>query len=121
YLACTRELVERLPVTFERGVHRRNLLDVAAKTRQQCLELLARDSDGLALEHFTLSIGSGSRHAQLHYRLIALVGVEQVLGELRRLTEAQRQHACRQRIQATGMPCLLRIEQPSDLLQRGVG
>ncbi len=53
--------------------------------------------------------------------VVALIGIQQILGKLGRLAEAQRQHAGGQRIEAAGVAGLLGIEQPAHFLQRGVG
>ncbi|MNM98422.1 hypothetical protein D3C81_1109530 [compost metagenome] len=121
YLAGTRQLVQRLAIALERRVHRRYLLDWPPKARQQRLQLFPTNGHFTLLEHLTLGIAGGGGDAQVHDRGIAFLGIQQVLGELGRLAEAQRQHAGRQRIEAAGMPGLLGIEQPAHLLQRGVG
>ncbi|MOA01958.1 hypothetical protein D3C78_1213880 [compost metagenome] len=72
-------------------------------------------------QHFTLGIAGGGGLPQLHDRLVTFVGIEQVLGKLGGLTEAQRQHATGQRVETAGVTGLLGIEQPADLLQRSVG
>ncbi|MNC71548.1 hypothetical protein D3C75_1224910 [compost metagenome] len=57
----------------------------------------------------------------MHDGFVALVGIEHVLRELGGLTEAQRQDAGRQWIEAAGVTGLFGIEQPAYLLQGGIG
>src|SRR5690606_7157534 len=121
YLACTGQLVQRLTILLQSRVHRRYLFDFSTKTRQQGLDFSATNGHRAAFEHLTFGVAGGGGDAQLGHGFVTLVGIEQILGELGRLAEAQRQHTGRQRIETAGMSGLLGVEQPADLLQGRVG
>ena len=121
YLSCTGELVQRLSVFLQRRVHRRHLLYVATEARQGLFEIVPTDGHVPLGEQFALGVAGGGGDAHAHHRLVTLVGIEKILGELGRLAEAQRQHPGGQRVEAAGVAGLLGIEQPADFLQCLVG
>ncbi|MNF75764.1 hypothetical protein D3C84_578450 [compost metagenome] len=121
YFACTSQLVQRLAITLERRVHRRYLTDLPTKFGQYSLDIGATNGHRALLQNFTFGIRRGGGLAQLRQGFVTLVGIEQVLRELGGLTEAQRQDAGRQWIEAAGVTGLFGIEQPAYLLQGGIG
>ncbi|MNQ86519.1 hypothetical protein D3C85_1017160 [compost metagenome] len=121
YFTCTGQLVKRLPVPLEGRVHRRYLTDFPTKTWQDGFNVSATNGHFALEQNLTFGIGRSCGHTQLHDGFVALVGIEQVLRELGGLTEAQRQDAGRQWIEAAGVTGLFGIEQPAYLLQGGIG
>ncbi len=116
------QFIERLTVLFNRRVHRRDLLDITAKTCQHSLNFrLIERRDLAGFDDLAFRIGAAGAHAQFTGTQIDLVGIQQEGREFGRFTQTDRQHATSQGIEVTGVSGLGRIEKAFDLLQRSVG
>ena len=113
------QLVELFALMLQRRVHGRHLIDLTAKTRQDGFDVLDRKAWHLApLQHSAFGIAGIGNHPQFDPGAIHLVGFQQVRGKLGGLPQADRQQACRHRVQRAGMPGFLRVEQTAHTLQR---
>lgn len=110
-LAGPRIFVQRLAVALERRIHRRHLHDVAGEAHERGLHRRTIAFDRPRVDHVAFRVTGSRALAETHRRFIRLVGVEQVLRELRRLAEAQRQQARSQRIERAGVTGFLREKQ----------
>src|SRR5437868_1153090 len=119
-LALARELVERHAVALQRRMHRRHLLDGAAKAAEDRLELGRRHLDRALLEHAALGVAGARAAAELERREVLLVGVEKRPGELGRLAEKHDEQARCQRVERAGVAGLPRMQRALRRLQRGV-
>ena len=119
--AFTGVLVERTTVVLESGVHGRHLHDGAAELVQRLDQGTHGHVHRTGGDHLAVGVAGVGALAQLGGHLIALVRLQQILGELGGLTEADRQHAGRQGIQGAGVAGLGRVVDPLDLLQHIVG
>src|SRR5690606_40664685 len=82
YFACTCQLVQRLAIALERRVHRRYLADWTTKLWQYGFNVAATNGHFAGLQNFAFGVARVGGLPQLHHRLVALVGLEQVLREL---------------------------------------
>lgn len=104
-------------LVLERRVHGGHLATRAAEPRQRLRQLGLAEGQRSLTHHLTIGVGSIGTLAQAGDDTIALVGIQQKLRKLGRLTQANRQHSGRQRIQRTGMPRLVGIIDALYLLQ----
>jgi len=79
--------------------------------------LFFTDIDRTLRNHVTFGVPSGRSNPQVQRGLVGLVGVEVHLAELGGRTKAQRQDACGQRVQGSGMTRFFRAQQPLGFLQ----
>ena len=76
---------------------------------------------GRSAQQLAFGIVGVGHHAQARDGVVGLARAEQSAGDLGRLAEADRQQAGGERIQAAGVPGLVRAEQMPHPLQRLVG
>src|SRR5690554_1696979 len=122
FLTCTGELVERLALMLQGGIHGRHLSYFTTKLRQRVDNIVTGDiSNRMRIDDFTLGVCRVSAFTELDAGQIAFIRVEQKLRNLGRLTETQRQDPGCQRVERPGMTGLGASIQPFGALQTGVG
>jgi len=98
------------------------LRDIAAKGLQDRLNFVTGQSRHRTLfQNLAFRIGGGGFLSQPHAGTVDLVGVQQMLGKLGGLSEADRQQAGSQRVKTAGMAGFFSLEQPTDFLQGLIG
>lgn len=110
-----------MPLVFQRRIHRRHLLDIAAEGVQRRVELRTGKIHRALLHDLAVGVGGIGALPQLGDHPITLVGIEQVLRKLGRFAQTDRQHAGRQRIERAGMARPVGVVQAFYFLQRIVG
>jgi len=85
------------------------------------LDIVVIDVDARTAHHRAFTVAGIRGHPQPEHRVILLVRAQEKAGQLGGLTEAQRQQAGGDGIQAAGVPRLRRIVEPLGFLQGGVG
>ena len=113
--------VERLALVLERAVHRRELLDLAAKSGQHGIDFGLSDLDRMFGGDLAFGIAGGGGLTQAQQGAIGFVGIQQGIGKFGGFAEADRQQAGGQGIERAGVPGLFGLEQAADFLQRSVG
>jgi hypothetical protein len=120
--ALVSQLVQALPLHLDRREHRRHLLDLTSETCQGRLDArLVEQPDLARLDNLAFGVAGGGRHSEPERRLVALVRVEEITGNLGRLTEADRQEAAGEPVQAPCVPGLACTVQALDALEHLVG
>ncbi len=101
-----REIIGPRATHLQRRINRRHLLDRPGKPRQHRLDLRARRAHVTLGNHLALQIERVGLRAEGHGKRIHLVAIKHPPGELGRLTQRDRQHSRRQRIERPAMPDL---------------
>ena len=102
---------------FERRIHWRNLLDLTDKPIENPFYLITIGSYRPAIDHIAFGIAGTGCLPQAAGGAVSLARIQQVSGELGRLTQAYRQNPGSQRVEAAAMPRLACTEKASYLLQ----
>src|SRR6185437_8406219 len=120
--AGTRQPIERLAVALQRRVHRGYLPSGAEKSLQNGLEpLLPACRHRRFLHDRPLTIPGGGPRAESDREPVTLAAGKDLACDLRRLAEAKRQHAGRERVEAARVSGLAPAEEAAHALQRHVG
>src|SRR5712692_7006887 len=105
---------------FDRGMRRRDLVDLAAKTIQHCEQIGARGGHFRALEHRSLRVPGLGTLAALYSIALSHVRTEQRFGEFGRLAQSDDEQSARQRVERSRVACTCRPEETFRSLQHGV-
>src|SRR5262249_52048819 len=109
---CPRQLVQWLTIAFQSRIHRWNLLLAPAKLAQHLVQTCAVELRySRRLDNGAFGIAGRRPCAQADRESVELLPGKDVACDLGRLSEADRQHAGRQRIEAAHVPRLIRLEQ----------
>jgi len=116
--AGSRQAIEALAVVLERRVHRRHLQGFAEECRCALAHgCLIERRHGCRLHGVALTISRRRAAAKGDAKQIGLVGIEQESARLGGLTEADRQEAAGERVEASRVACLARLIGAPDALQ----
>ena len=115
FLARSRQLVQWLPLVFQCGIHRWNLLDFAEEFIQHSIDLRIIQVRNF---HFpaglTFDIARGGRFTQESCGDVGFRSIQHKPGCFAGLAETDGKHAGGKGVQAAGMPGLAGLEQPTN-------
>src|SRR5450756_1328553 len=112
--------VERLAQMFERAVHGRELLDLAAKFCQYRINIGLPDLDRMFGGDLAFGIAGGGGLSQAQQGTIGFIGIQQSHGKFGCLAETDRQQAGGEGIECAGVPGFFSLKQSADFLQCSV-
>src|SRR6266481_1803468 len=112
--AVARQIIGALSLNLDGGVLWRNLLDHPGEARQQLSNRLRRWPDVARMDDAAFGVVGVALLAPANHEAIALAAIHHIGNRLGGLAERYRQATRGERIERTGMPCALGLEQALD-------